>query len=109
MNFGLKLKKVRKDNNLSQEAIADMLYVSQGNYSLFESNRRTPSIDFLMRLIEKFSLDANWLLSEHEVEFYDNIKDNIETLKMGDNASFFSEKLKAIEQKLGWYLLSHGI
>lgn len=104
MNFGLKLKKIRKDNNLSQEAFAEMLYVSQGNYSLYESNQRTPSIDFLMRLIEKFSLDANWLLCEQDVEFYNNIRHNIETLKIDSDHREVSEKLKAIEQKLDMIL-----
>jgi transcriptional regulator with XRE-family HTH domain len=37
MDFGTKLKKVRKENNLSQDEMAELLFTTQGNYSLYES------------------------------------------------------------------------
>lgn len=95
MNLGLKLKKIRKENNLSQKAIAEMLYISQGNYSLYESNRRNPSLDFLMRVIEKFSLDANWLFCEQNIDYY-----KIDQYQKESNDELFFQRLTEIEKKL---------
>jgi transcriptional regulator with XRE-family HTH domain len=47
MNFGTKLKLVRKLNNLSQSQMADLLFTTQGNYSQYENNNRIPSLDFI--------------------------------------------------------------
>ena len=97
MNFGKKLKDIRKSNNLNQEDMADILCTTQGNYSQFETNHRKPSIDQIKILIEHFNLDANWLLSSNEdqiVNFNDNSTCNIAALKT-DNyyampSTFFS-------------------
>lgn len=102
MDFGTKLKKIRKDNNLSQEEMADVLFTTQGNYSQYESNNRIPSIDLLKRLIEKFSLDANWLLSstsEQTINFNDNSSCNVAALKT-ENYIVSSDHLSSLEKKL---------
>lgn len=38
MTFGQKLKKLRNDNNLTQEQLADMIYVQE---LLFQNGKRT--------------------------------------------------------------------
>ena len=84
MDFGSKLKSIRKLNDLSQEQMADLLFTTQWNYSQYENNNRVPSIDLLKRLIDQFDLDANWLLSgstEQVVNFNDNSSCNIVSLK----------------------------
>ena len=102
MDFGTKLKKIRKENNLTQEDMAELLFTTQGNYSLYESSQRTPSIEFLMLLIEKFKLDANWLLnnSEQTINFNDISSCNIAALKTDNYYAISSEKLIEIESKL---------
>ena len=42
MDFGSKLKSIRKLNDLSQEQMADLLFTTQGNYSQYENNNRVP-------------------------------------------------------------------
>ena len=54
MDFGSKLKSIRKLNDLSQEQMADLLFTTQGNYSQYENNNRVPSLDLLKRLIDQF-------------------------------------------------------
>ena len=49
MNFGQKLKDIRKSSNLSQQDMSEILFTTQGNYSLYETNIRKPSIDFKIR------------------------------------------------------------
>jgi hypothetical protein len=69
---------------------------------LYESKQRTPSLDLLMRLIEKFNLDANWLLASNDqaVNFHDNSSCNIAALKTDNYYTVSSDKLSEIEKKL---------
>ncbi len=90
MDFGLKLKKIRRENNLSQLDMAEILFTIQGNYSQYESNQRTPSFDLLKRLIGKFNLDASWLLSTNDCQ----------TVLKNDTPVDVAEKLLNIEKKI---------
>ena len=103
MSFGQKLKEIRKQNNLSQVDMGDILFTTQGNYSQYETNIRLPSIDQLKILIEHFKLDANWLLSSNEdqvINFYDNSSCNIAALKAENYYSISAEKITELESKL---------
>jgi transcriptional regulator with XRE-family HTH domain len=60
MTFGNRLKELRKTNNLSQEAMAEKLYMTQGNYSMYENNQRTPTIDIIQHVVETFYVELQW-------------------------------------------------
>ncbi|MEQ1554645.1 MAG: helix-turn-helix transcriptional regulator [Ferruginibacter sp.] len=103
MNFGKKLKDIRQSNNLSQEDMGEILFTTQGNISQYETNARKPSIDQIKILVERFNLDANWLLSNNEdqiVNFYDQSTCNIAALKTENYYSISSDKIADIENKL---------
>ncbi len=103
MNFGKKLKDIRQSNNLSQEDMGEILFTTQGNISQYETNARKPSIDQIKILVERFNLDANWLLSNNEdqiVNFYDQSSCNIAALKAENYYSVSSDKIADIENKL---------
>ena len=59
MKFSEKLQKLRKENNLSQEQLADMLEVSRQSVSKWESGQTYPEMDKLITMckIFKCSLD----------------------------------------------------
>lgn len=82
MNFGDKIKKLRKGNNLSQEQLAEKLNVSRQAISKWESNKAYPDIDnlILLRNIFDVSLDdliigGNSIESEHINESIDSPSD----------------------------------
>jgi transcriptional regulator with XRE-family HTH domain len=103
MNFGQKLRDIRKQNNLNQQEMGEILFTTQGNYSQYETNLRKPSIDQLKILIDHFNLDANWLLSSNEdqiINFYDHSSCNIATLKAENYYSISADKIADIENKL---------
>ncbi|HBG5344311.1 TPA: helix-turn-helix transcriptional regulator [Clostridioides difficile] len=50
MNFGDNLKRLRKERNLSQEQLSEMLNVSRQAISKWESNKTYPDIENLMLL-----------------------------------------------------------
>ena len=67
MTLGGKLKKLRADNGLTQEELAEKLYVTRTAISKWESNRGYPSIDALKGISEFFSVSIDDLLSSDEL------------------------------------------
>ena len=57
-NFSENLKKIRKDNNLSQEQLAEELGVSRQSISKWESASAYPEMDKIIALCDKFDIDA---------------------------------------------------
>ena len=60
--FSENLKKIRKDNNLSQEQLADELGVSRQAISKWESSVAYPEMDKIITLCEKFNMNIDDLL-----------------------------------------------
>nr|WP_316611424.1 helix-turn-helix transcriptional regulator [uncultured Ruminococcus sp.] len=50
MNFGQNLQQHRKDKGLSQEALANQLFVTRQSVSQWENDRTMPSVDLLLKL-----------------------------------------------------------
>ena len=63
MELGEKLQKLRKDKGLTQEQLADALYVSRTAVSKWESGRGYPNIDSLKEISGFFSVSIDDLLS----------------------------------------------
>ncbi len=63
MDFHEKLQELRKRRGLTQEELADALYVSRTAVSKWESGRGYPSIDSLKELSAYFSVSIDDLLS----------------------------------------------
>ena len=67
MEFNEKLQKLRKRNGLTQEELAEKLYVSRAAISKWESGKGYPSIDSLKALSQFFSVTLDELLSSDEI------------------------------------------
>jgi len=63
MEFGEKLQELRKAKGLTQEELAEGLYVSRTAVSKWESGRGYPSIDSLKEISAYFSVSIDELLS----------------------------------------------
>lgn len=63
MNFGDKLKQLRKNNNLSQEELAQILDVSRQTISRWESSQTTPDLISLEKICQYFNLTYDELLN----------------------------------------------
>ncbi len=68
MTFGQKLKKLRTDNMLTQEQLADKLFVTRTAVSKWETDRGFPSIDSLKAVADLFNVRIDDLLSEDDIE-----------------------------------------
>ena len=63
MEFGEKLQELRKKKGLTQEELAEALYVSRTAVSKWESGRGYPNIDSLKEISKFFSVSIDELLS----------------------------------------------
>lgn len=80
MTLGDKISKLRKENNYTQEQLADILGISRQAVSKWESNTTYPETDKLIRISELFECSLDYLL-----------KDKVETNKVNnsDNTNNF--------------------
>lgn len=62
MDLGSRIKKLRKENNLSQEQLAEKLNVSRQAISKWESNKAYPDIDNLILLRDIFNVTLDDLI-----------------------------------------------
>ena len=67
MEFNEKLQELRKQRGLTQEELADALFVSRTAVSKWESGRGYPNIDSLKVLAQFFGLTVDELLSGDEL------------------------------------------
>lgn len=67
MEFNQKLKELRQQKGLTQEELANALFVSRTAISKWESGRGYPNIESLKRLAQLFSVTVDELLSSDEL------------------------------------------
>lgn len=67
MEFNEKLQYFRKKSNLTQEELAEKLFVSRTAISKWESGRGMPSISSLKAISEVFNVSIDELLSSEEI------------------------------------------
>ena len=78
-NFAENLKRIRKENNLSQEQLAEELGVSRQAISKWESQVAYPEMDKIIALCNKFNLNIDDLLNKdiREVKGEEETKKNL--------------------------------
>ncbi len=84
MNFANNIKAIRKENELSQEQLAEKLGVSRQSVSKWESGQSYPEMDKILLICKMFNYDIGELMNE-------NVKDVSETKQSKTRAN------KAIE------------
>jgi len=68
MTFGEKLKKLRNDNQLTQDELAEKIYVTRTAISKWETDKGYPSIDSLKQLSNLFEVSIDELISNSDIE-----------------------------------------
>lgn len=62
MSFGANLKKIRQDNNLTQEELAKKINTSRSNIANYENDKNMPSVDILIKLAGIFHSSVDYLI-----------------------------------------------
>ena len=79
MNFPEKLKTLRKENNLTQEELAEQIFVSRTLISKYESGAVCPTEENIAKLASFFNVDESELIL---------LNDEIETTSNGRKHKF---------------------
>ncbi|MBU7592848.1 helix-turn-helix domain-containing protein [Metabacillus halosaccharovorans] len=66
MNLSEKIKKIRADNNLTQELLAEKLQVSRSTISSWETGRSYPDLEMVVEICDRFNVSLDFLLREDE-------------------------------------------
>lgn len=68
MTFGEKIKSLREQNGITQDELAERLYVTRTAVSKWENDKGLPSIDTLKRIAELFGVTLDELVSDDAVK-----------------------------------------
>lgn len=90
MTLGDKLSKLRKENNYTQEQLAEILGVSRQAISKWESNTAYPETDKLLKLGELYNCSMDYLLKDGE----DRTASGTKTITLNFNKFYFERKSK---------------
>ena len=72
MMIGRRIKKLREEEHLTQQALGKMLNVTKTSICSYEKGKRTPTLDTLTRLCNLFSKDINYFLGLDKYAVADN-------------------------------------
>jgi len=61
-NFSTALHELRKQNNMSLQAVADIVGVTNQSISLLEKGKRSPSFEVLCSLADYFDVSIDYLV-----------------------------------------------
>lgn len=62
MGFGDNLKRLRQENNLTQEQLAEKVGISKSSISFYEHSKKTPSPDIVAQFSEIFNVSMDVLM-----------------------------------------------
>lgn len=92
MSLGDKLSKLRRENNYTQEQLADILGVSRQAISKWESNTAYPETEKLLKLGELYDCSMDYLLKDGGERSASGTK----TLTLNFNKFYFERKSKTM-------------
>jgi transcriptional regulator with XRE-family HTH domain len=67
MSIDQMLNELRKSRGLSQQALCEKLNLSRGTYSLWETGKRRPELDSLIRLADFYGVSVDYILGREGV------------------------------------------
>lgn len=114
MTTGEKLTQLRKQNNITQEELADLLGVSRQSVSKWESDIAYPETEKLIKLSELYHVCVDYLLKDSEVEpttVERRCEQNNENKSKSTNLKdwYFERKSKVMVGKLPLWHINIGI
>jgi len=81
MTLGQRIKKLRKQNHMTQTDLAQTLGVTKGTVSTWETNSRNPGFETLMKMCDMFSVNLDYLMGRSDdptpSEMTDEEKDSL--------------------------------
>lgn len=105
MSFGEILKKLRQEQNLTQEELATKINSSRSNIANYENNNNMPSVEILERLSKIFNVSVDYLLAKTDLRDSEHIKLSDEDIRFMDGIKKLDENEKKIIRNTMDYLM----
>lgn len=61
--IGSRFRQIRNEKNLTQSEFGEVIGLTKQTIASVENNHSNPSIECLSKLIEKFNINTNWLIT----------------------------------------------
>ena len=74
MSFGNNLKKIRLDNDLTQEELAKKINTSRSNIANYENDKNMPSVDMLEKMSKALNCSVDFLLGKNDKQELNKFK-----------------------------------
>ncbi|MCM1053536.1 MAG: helix-turn-helix domain-containing protein [Ruminococcus sp.] len=100
MNYGEKLKEIRRKKELTQNAVADYLGISQVTYSHYEVQEKIIPLERLNDLSTFFNVSIDYLLGFSNNLNYSNHINGIDKKIVGERLKKFRKENKLTQVKL---------
>lgn len=71
--FAKRIKELREENNISQKEFAKTIGVAQSTYALYETDKREPSFDVLIKIAQYFNVTTDFLLGLVDERTIENV------------------------------------
>ena len=97
MRFGDKLKDLRKKRKLTQDELADVIFVSRQTISNWENNKSYPSMDYIVTLSQLFDVTVDTLIQDKIEVSDDNVK---KVTSLSEQATIEKNKFRIILSRL---------
>lgn len=112
MTLGAKLSKLRRENNYTQEQLADILGVSRQAVSKWESDTAYPETEKLLKLGELYNCSMDYLLKDNQTNYENTISEKQKTISLALNLyslNFERKSKKSIGTLPLWHInLGYG-
>lgn len=101
MNIGERIYNLRQDKNMTQQELADIMYVTDKTISSWETNRTEPSLESIIKISEIFECSVGYLIygntTKNDIETEIKIKLTNEEFKslqevMENDAKYLNEQ-----------------
>ncbi|MFS7393650.1 helix-turn-helix transcriptional regulator [Carnobacterium maltaromaticum] len=76
MEFSAQIKKIRTDNQLTQEQLAQQLNVSRQTISSWENNRNIPDLEMVVSIAKLFNISLDQLILGDDIMREKLVKDS---------------------------------
>ena len=93
--YGKRITELRKQQNLTQDELANLMGISCLTLSLYESEKREPNIEILHKFSTFFNVSIDYILGN---EISEDIINNSNTVKLGNKIATL-RKQKGLHQK----------
>ncbi len=94
-----RLKLLRKEKDLSQRELANLLNISNGTVAMYETNKRQPDNETLSKIADFFNVSIDYLLCRTDIKKTPNNDGELKVILNDDELLAAIKKLMDLSEK----------